>query len=224
MFVAEEKPIKEIADHYGLKRQRVEAIIRHLLAGMEKLNPEQYILYYIGKSNDTAFEADPAIYDTDKYFDRNLLQAVRLLAEIGNGKSMDVLLEGLRLDEAFYGYHYGDALMEGYVPAFAKLGAGYLDKLMSYAKEPGLYDMAHHVVIEAAGVIYAEHEELREDLIGWFRELITFFKESMDAGDDTHCSHTLMGYLMVTLMGIESGPLLPLVKEIFEKGYVNQEV
>lgn len=47
MFIAEEKSIKEIAEHYGLKRQRVEAIIRHLLARMEKLNPEDnYFLEY----------------------------------------------------------------------------------------------------------------------------------------------------------------------------------
>ena len=185
---------------------------------------EQYILYYIGRTNDTAYDADPTIYDDDRYFDPNLLQAVRLLAEVGDEHSLDVLLEGLRQYESFYEFHFGDTLGEAYIPAVAKLGASHLDKLMSFAREHGLYDMAHDIVIEAVGLIYSEHEEYRDDIIGWFREIITCFKASMDEGDKTLCSQTLVGFTVAVLMGIDSEELLPLVKELFEKDYVDQEV
>lgn len=185
---------------------------------------EQYILYYIGKTNDTAFEADPTIYNDDRYFDPNLLQAVRLLGEIGDEKSLDVLLEGLRQYKEFYEFHFGDELENAYIPSIQKLGADHLDTLMSFAKEPGLYDYAHDVVIEAVGQIYWDREDLREDITGWLREITTFFKDKLESGDNSHCSRTLMGFVVSTIMDINSDELLPLIKELYEKDYLDKSM
>lgn len=48
MFVAEERSFDEIAAHFQLTRQRVDRIIRGVLAHMEKMNPkENYYLEYL---------------------------------------------------------------------------------------------------------------------------------------------------------------------------------
>ena len=96
------------------------------------------------------------------------MQAVRLLAEVGDEQSLDVVLEVLRQDGGCLDYHFGDYLVETFVPVVAKLGVGHLDKLMSYAKEPGLYDYAHNLVMEAVCAIYVHNPELREEAKEWF--------------------------------------------------------
>ena len=185
---------------------------------------EQYILYHIGQSNDDAYAKDETIYDNDDRYECNLMQAVRLLAEIGDEQSLDVVLEVLRQDSGCLEYHFGDYLVESVTPAVAKLCAGHLDKLMSYAKEPGLYDYAHNIVLEAVGAIWEYNPELRENVKEWFKEVLTFAKEKLDADDKSYFSHTVVAFALVQCMNTAEEDLLPIIKELYEKDYVNQNV
>ena len=185
---------------------------------------EQYILYHIGQTNDDAYKQDETIYDNDDRYDCNLMQAVRLLSEIGDEQSLDVVLEVLRQDLGFLDYHFGDYLVESVTPAVAKLGVGHLDKLMSYAKEPGLYDFAHNIALESVGAIWDNNPELREEAKDWFKEILTFAKEKIDVDDKSYFSHTMIGFAVIQCMHMAEEELLPVIKELYEKDYVNQNI
>lgn len=185
---------------------------------------EQYILYHIGLSNDVAYDKDETIYDNDDRYDCNLMQAVRLLAEVGDEQSLDVVLEVLRQDGGCLDYHFGDYLVETFVPVVAKLGVGHLDKLMSYAKEPGLYDYAHNLVMEAVCAIYVHNPELREEAKEWFKEILTFAMDKLDADDRSYFSHTLIGFALIHCMNMGEEDLLPIIMKLYEKDYVNQMI
>ncbi len=185
---------------------------------------EQYILYHIGQTNDDAYDKDGTIYDNDDRYDCNLMQAVRLLSEVGDAQSLEVVLEVLRQDGGCLDYHFGDYLVETFVPAVAKLGIGHLDKLMSYAKEPGLYDYAHNLVLEAVCAIYLHNPELREEAKEWFKEILTFAMDKLDANDKSYFSHTLIGFALIHCMNMGEEDLLPIIKKLYVKDYVNQMI
>lgn len=185
---------------------------------------EQYVLYHIGQSNDDVYRMDESIYDDDDRLECNLMQAVRLLAEVGDEQSLDVVLEVLRQNGGFLEYHFSDYLFESVTPVVAKLGVGHLDKLMSYAKESGLYDLAHNVVLEAVGIIWENNTELRVEAKEWFKEILTYAKEKLEAEDKSCFSHTLVGFALVQCMRIAEEDLLPIVKELYEKDFVNQNI
>lgn len=183
---------------------------------------EQYILFVIGQSNDDAYSKDDTIYDTDDLYDYNLLQAITLLSEVGNEQSLDVILEVLRQSEDCLDYHFSDYLTEYAIePAVAKLGVKHMDKLMAYAKESGLYDYAHNVVFKAVYAIWKFYPEMREQTVDWYKEVLAFAEEKLDAGDKNYFSRNLLGIVMNRCMYMCAKDLLPQIKRLYDKDYVD---
>lgn len=185
---------------------------------------EQFILYYIGQANDDAYNADPSIYDDENLCDHDLTLAVQLLAEVGNEQSLDIILESLRQWDRFYDVFFGDYVPDCYIPALVKLGKDHLDKLMSYAKEPGLYWLAHSMCIEAVGVICMEHPEMREEIIAWYHELMIFAKEKMQDGSIEYFSRGKTGNIVYSVLDIAGSELIEDVKALYEEDLVDPHI
>lgn len=177
---------------------------------------ENLILYYIGIGCDGI---PGEVLDAD--FIGVICNAVILLAEVGNeDSSLDVVLELLRQSEDFYEYHICDSGVETFVPTLYKLGQNRLDRLMAFMKEEGLYDFAKANVPEAVAMIVRYTPERREEIVGWFRELVLFATEKLP--ETQSIDSTVAGLMTNCIMDVKAKELLPEIRSMFDTGLVDE--
>lgn len=184
---------------------------------------EQYLLFNIGMTNDEAYREDPSIYENDDLYDPNLYAAFRLLAEIGDERSTDVVLEGLRQWDKFNDFHYGDVISDGFVPALAKLAYNQLDKLKDFAMEPGLDDLPHTIVFDVMWVICEEHREKRDEILAWFKEILCFALDKMQESK-SYFSKSSIAWAIPPILSIGGKELLPEIKDLYDAKLIDTTV
>ena len=146
--------------------------------------------------------------------------ATMLLAEVGNeDDSLDVVLEVLRQSEDFFDYHIGDSGEETFVPTLYKLGQHRLDKLMSFAKEEGLYVYGKYQVFPAVAQIAIRQPERRGEVIEWFRELLHFAADVLPEAKSI--DSTLIGLIICDLVDIRAKELLEEICSVYDTGQID---
>lgn len=182
-------------------------IVRHDL--------EQIVLYHIGLTCDKI----PDDYAPDGYTGI-LSNCTILLGEVGNGESsLNVVLELLRQSFDFMDYHFGDAGNEIFVPTLYLLGQNRLDVLMNFVKEEGLETFCKCYVFPAVAHIALVQPERRNEVIGWFREVIRFATKMLPKTQWIDCD--LAGLMLHDLLDIQARELLPELREMFATGLVD---
>ena len=78
--------------------------------------------------------------------------------------------------------------------------------------------------MEAVCAIYVHNPELREEAKEWFKEILTFAMDKLDADDRSYFSHTLIGFALIHCMNMGEEDLLPIIMKLYEKDYVNQMI
>lgn len=149
-----------------------------------------------------------------------LLHASFFLAELRAEDSLAVILELLRQREEFFDYYFGDTGDEVFVPTLYLLGQNRLPQLLEFMKEPGLYTFARCHVAPAVALIARLQPERREEVIEWFRQVLTFFTENL--ADNIYCDGTLAGMLVSDLLDIRAEELLPEIKAMYTTGLVDR--
>lgn len=199
----------------GLKPQLVKRILA-LPAESLRRDLEHLILYHIGLTCDEISED----YDPGDRFNGVIGSSLILLAEVGNGESsLDVVLEVMRQSPDFSEYHICDLGEELFVPTICKLGQEHLDKLLAYAKEPGLYGYLQCQVFAAVRVMAFYNPDLRQPVIEWFRELLRYYADYSQSHD---VDRELMGLLVSEVTDLHAPELLPEVKALFDAGVVHE--
>ena len=148
-----------------------------------------------------------------------LVHCVFFLGELGYEKSLPVILEILRQNDDFLEYSFGDATSEIFIPTLYLLGKDNLDALDSYLHEPGLHTFARALLFPAVSMVPYFQPERRQEVIGWFRNLLVFYKENLP--ERRCCDGTLVGMLMHSLIDINAVELLPEIKAIYDTGLVD---
>lgn len=149
-----------------------------------------------------------------------LLHTLFFLGEVGDGDSLEVVLETLRQNLDYYDFHFGDSRNEVYVPTLYLLGKDRLPTLLSYMKEPGLYTFARCMVSPAVALVARMYPERRSEVIDWFRNLLQFYVEELPR--KICCDGTLVGLIMSDLMDLHASELLPEIKAVFATGEVDE--
>lgn len=106
--------------------------------------------------------------------------AIFLLTELRSDKSLPVILDVLRQGEVFFEFWFGDAFTECLWESIYLLGGNQLDVLSAYLKEPNKYTYARCIVSDAIAQIALQQPNRRNEVIGWYRELFTFFLEQIE--------------------------------------------
>ena len=148
-----------------------------------------------------------------------LTHSVFFLGELGYEKSLPVILEILRQNDDFLEYSFGDATSEIFIPTLYLLGKDNLDALDSYLHEPGLHTFARALLFPAVSMVPYFQPERRQEVIGWFRNLLVFYKENLP--ERRCCDGTLVGMLMNSLIDMNAVELLPEIKAIYDTGLVD---
>ena len=199
----------------GLKPELVRRILA-LPAESLRRDLESLIMYHVGLTCDDISED----YDPGDRFNGVIGASLILLAEVGNGESsLDVVLEVMRQSPDFSEYHICDAGEDIFVPTICRLGQDHLDKLLSYAKEPGLYGYLQSLVYTAVRVMSFYNPDLRQPVIEWFRELLSYYADYSQSHD---VDRELMGLLVSEVTDLHASELLPEVKALFDAGVVHE--
>ena len=119
-----------------------------------------------------------------------------------------------------FDYYFGDTGDEVFVPTLYLLGQNRLPQLLEFMKEPGLYTFARCHVAPAVALIARLQPERREEVIEWFRQVLTFFTENL--ADNIYCDGTLAGMLVSDLLDIRAEELLPEIKAMYTTGLVDR--
>ena len=199
----------------GLKPQLVKRILA-LPADSLRRDLERLIMYHVGLTCDDISDD----YDPDDQFNGVIGASLILLADVGNGESsLDVVLEVMRQSPDFSEYHICDAGEDLFIPTICKLGQEHLDKLLAYAKEPGLYGYLQCQVFAAVRVMAFYNPDLRQPVVEWFRELLRYYAGYSKSHD---VDRELMGLLVSEVTDLHAPELLPEVKALFDAGVVHE--
>ena len=176
---------------------------------------EQIILYHTGLTCDGI----PDNYDANG-FSGVIGKAVMLLGEVGDpDTSLDVVLEVLRQNEAYFDYHIGDYGNNVFSLTLYRLGRNRFDKLMAFVKEEGLYSFAKSFTFDAPAYTAHYEPERRAEVLEWFREVLQFATQALP---QTQCFDThLSGLVLFHLFDIGARELLSEIKAMFDTELVD---
>lgn len=90
-------------------------------------------------------------------------------------------------------YNICDLGEELFIPTPCKLGQEHLDKLLAYAKEPGLYGYLQCQVFAAVRVMAFYNPDLRQPVVEWFHDLLRYYADYSQSHD---VDRELMGLLV----------------------------
>lgn len=175
---------------------------------------EQIILFHTGETCD---EIPEDLWEADN--GSPIVHALFLLGEVGDEGSLDVVLETLRQSSEYSDFHFGDMMIEIYLPTLYKLGKDRLDKLMDFAKEEGLDTFNHVKVFPPVAYIAYLHPERRNEVIEWFREILRFATEKLP--ETQYFDSELAGMMLSDLIDLKAEELLPDIKAMFDTGLVS---
>lgn len=99
------------------------------------------------------------------------------------------------------------------------LGQNRLDKLMDFAKEPGMHTFAKVEVFPAVSRIAQQHPERRNEIIEWFREYLRFAAEKLP--ETQYIDSTLAGMIMNEVIDLKAIELQEEIKAVFDTGLVD---
>lgn len=199
----------------GLKPALVKRILALSAESLRK-DLEHLIMYHVGLTCDEI----PEEYDPGDRFNGVIGSSLVLLADVGNGESsLDVVLEVMRQSPDFSEYHICDLGEELFVPTICKLGQDHLDTLLAYAKEPGLYGYLQSVAFAAVRVMAFYNPHLRQPIVDWFRDLLSYYADYSQSHD---VDRELMGLLVSEVVDLHAPELLPEVKALFDAGAVHE--
>ena len=175
-------------------------------------------MYHVGLTCDDI----PDDYDPGDQFNGVIGSSLILLADVGNGdSSLDVVLEVMRQSPDFSEYHICDLGEELFIPTPCKLGQELLDKLLAYAKEPGLYGYLQCQVFAAVRVMAFYNPDLRQPVVEWFHDLLRYYADYSQSHD---VDRELMGLLVSEVTDLHAPELLPEVKALFDAGAVHEDL
>lgn len=181
---------------------------------------ENIIWYVIGRDCDKKPEGFDDYDDGECWI---LINAIVLLAEVGNGdSSLDVILEVMRQTVDFSDFYFGDISTDITWFAIFKLGSDKLDKLMSFMKEEGLYRYNKIDVMSAVKFFAIYDESRRGEIIEWYRALLDFAIVALPHTQAV--DSTLAGFLVCDVLDLNASELTDEVKRLFDTDLVDEGV
>ena len=162
-------------------------------------------------------EKDEDGWDGDNTF--FVLHSIYFLAEIKATESLNSVLNVLSQSETYLSFYLGDFLTEDIWEPICKLAENKLDVLEQFMKRPGVFTFSKTIVSEGVKQLALHHPALKDDVIQWYENALNFYLKS-DIKDNVVDS-MLNGSLISRIPELEGDKLLPIIKKLFEKNYVD---
>lgn len=157
--------------------------------------------------------------EEEENFDFAVVHAVFLLSEMEATESLPVILEMMRQNETYFDYNFGEIFTEAGWMVLLKLGHDQLDLLADFLILPGIYTYFRTAVTDALIQITHYYPEKKNEVFKRFGVLLIYLNEA--SRDDNVIDSDFIGLFISDLIGFKTREFLPLIKKLYEKGYVS---
>jgi hypothetical protein len=147
------------------------------------------------------------------------LHAFFLLAEIRAEESLPELLSFLEYDDKFLDFWIGDHITETLWQSFYKLGFSNTLALKQFLIKPGVPTHSKSCVSSALCQMALHHPEKREEILSIFSETLTTMANA--SVNDNLVDSDFIGLLIGDVLDCEMQKLKPVIKTLYDKGYVS---
>lgn len=151
-----------------------ETIVRLLQLPKESLIDDLIHIIYVELGRTTGVDIDDLF---EKEYCSPLRHALLLLGELKAERSLPAVLEVARQDIDCFIYHFEEAVEEILSLMLYRIGRNQLPALMDYSKEAGLSPAVPTCAAVAVSYIAIHEKERKEEVIGWFRELLASYSK-----------------------------------------------
>lgn len=147
------------------------------------------------------------------------LHAICLLAELKSENSLEAVLSFLENHEEVLGFWLGDHITETIWMPLYSLSQNKLQLLKRFLLQPGIYTFSKAAVSEALAQAAIYHPEKSDEIAGIYKEMLSFFNNS--ELKDNVIDSDFLGLAIADIIDCGFVELLPEIKPLFEKGYVD---
>lgn len=151
-----------------------------------------------------------------------LFHALMLLGELEARESLPDILMVLRQHPDFLDFYLADLLTEYIWQVLYKTGAEDLAVCQKFMREPGVFTYAKSEVGLMVCQVALHQPHRRAEVLAWYRELFWFFLTATE--EDNVLDSELLGLLMDNVLDFHGQELLPEIKQLYQKGRVNEGV
>lgn len=150
-----------------------------------------------------------------------LTHALILLAELESEKSLDTVLEVMRQSPDFMDVMFGDTAPDILPYVLYHVGRNQLSVIFEYLKEPWLDTFFKVFVFDMAKGIIQLQPERRDELIGWWRDIMNWFVTQEN--NTGIFDGVLLGMMMFELEVVKAIELLPEMEQLFDTNKIDLE-
>lgn len=150
-----------------------------------------------------------------------LTHALILLAELESEKSLDTVLEVMRQSPDFMDVMFGDTAPDILPYVLYHVGRNQLSVIFEYLKEPWLETFFKVFVFDMAKGIIQLQPERRDELIGWWRDIMNWFVTQEN--NTGIFDGVLLGMMMFELEVVKAIELLPEMEQLFDTNKIDLE-
>jgi hypothetical protein len=150
------------------------------------------------------------------------IHALLLLAEIGSEKSLPLVLDTLSYNNDFLDFWFEDFTTETLWMVLFRIGKNNLTSLKTFMLTPAIYTYAKAAVSTTLLQLFLHQEKTKEDLLPFYQEVLQgFLNADLNAN---LIDEDVLAFLVGDIADMGMEELLPIIKELFEKGYVNEYI
>lgn len=148
-----------------------------------------------------------------------VIHAFNLLAELGATNQLQTVLKVLAQSKELVEFYLDLYLTEFVWITIYKLGDQNLEMLAQFMKHPGIYMFSKTEIAESVAQIALHQPERRNEVISWFQSVLETYKNA--SLDENLVDSEVIGLMVCDVLEIEGKELLPVIRDLFDLGYVN---
>lgn len=228
--------------------KKLNKIVKNKFKYPEFKNPEVLVLYHFGLDlprkellNILSLPHDTLASDLEKMLEDSverfhewsmldlenensyfLIHALLILMEIKAEESLPKVLDFLSYDEEILEFYLGEFVTDHLWQCLYKLGAFQTEKLKSFLLLPAINTYCRTATFEALSYIARKFPERREEILKIFDDLFLAYIEADP--EDEIIDEEYLGIAVWDLVDHKMVEMLPKVKILFKKGYVNPKI
>ncbi len=162
---------------------------------------------------------DKSPEDTFFYFP---IHALLLLAELKSDSSLPLILDTLSYETDLIEFWFDGFTTEDLWLVFFKLAPNNLDTLKRFLLKPAVDTYVKAALSTAIAQLLFHKQVTKEQLVHFYREVLEGFTKA--SKNDNLIDSDLLGFIITDIIETGLVELLPTMKVLFKKGYVNEGI
>ncbi len=148
------------------------------------------------------------------------LHALFLIGEIGDERSLPVVLDMLRQKPECLEFYFGDHITETIWEIILKVGFQKINLLEQFILEGNYYEYARSAVTSAMIQIALHFPDKKEEIINWYKSSLQFFLENKD--NDSLIDTGFISSMISDLVDLRVPELESLLEELYRENLIEE--